>query len=138
MYALKNARLYGPANEAAPVEGAPAVLHGIKCSCGYVAFPAQAYGCERCGRFGINLQPMKLKGSGQLMASSKVHLHAAPYPVVPFTVVEVSLDDGPIVRGLLASNQPSVLPTGSRVVATLQAEQIETDRSILDLRFSLV
>ena len=86
--------LYQAAGSAAE-PGHPALLGGV-CACGYVFFPLQTFGCERCG--GSDLQPKTLSGAGKLLASARVHLHPGKGREAPFTVVAVQLDDGPIVR----------------------------------------
>ena len=57
----------------------PALVGG-RCVCGYVFFPMQTYGCEKCGRFGNDLKEVRLSGRGRLLAFAQVHLHARPYP----------------------------------------------------------
>jgi hypothetical protein len=108
----------------------PALLGGT-CECGYVFFPPQSYGCERCGR--TSLVTRALSGTGKLLASARVHLHGGKTRAAPFTIVSVMLDDGPIVRTLLAGDD-AVHP-GDRMLTMLvpvtNAEGVE----LLDLRF---
>src|SRR5277367_906313 len=92
--------------------GRPALLGGA-CACGYVFFPLQAYGCERCG--GLDLRPKTLSGAGRLLASARVHLHPCKGREAPFTVVAVELDDGPIVRTLADGDTAGLMP-GARMV----------------------
>jgi len=134
---LKKPQLYRPAEGHDAKAGSPACLNAVKCACGHVAFPPQHYGCERCGRSGSDLQEEVLSGQGRLLASSTVHMHAAAYPVAPFTVVEVELDHGVVTRGLLAENPPSDLKPGIRVHSILQAEPAEGG-DVLDLRFAVI
>lgn len=76
------------------------VLKGVRCSaCGEVAFPPQHYGCERCGSEALT--DIELPAQGVVLGSSQVHIHPQPGPTVPFTVAEVRLDAGPVVRALL-------------------------------------
>lgn len=133
---LKKPELYGVADGAEPTPGAIAVLRGMRCTCGHVAFPAQSYGCERCGRQGADLSPVTLSGRGRLLSSSRVHMHAAAYPKAPFTVVEVELDEGVAARALLADGMPETLEPGMPVHAVLQAES-SGEASTLDLRFAI-
>ncbi len=87
-------------------------LQGVRCvACGTVAFPPQHYGCEQCGSAELAVVP--LAADGAVIASSVVHIHAQPFPPVPFTVAEVRLDAGPVVRALL--NGASGDPFGQRV-----------------------
>lgn len=96
----------------------PALLGGRCAACGYVFFPFQQYGCERCGAHGEQLQPQSLTGRGRLEAQATVHLHAKGDRPTPFVVGTVRLIDGPVVRTLLdpAATQ---LKTGDAVVTTL-------------------
>jgi hypothetical protein len=110
----------------------PALLGGT-CSCGFVFFPLQSYGCERCGR--TALAPRALSGRGKLIASARVHLHGGKTRQAPFTVVSVVLDDGPIVRTLLAGDETSLRP-GGRVVTTLVPVVDAEGAERLDLRFT--
>lgn len=103
---------------------APA-LRGIECRCGYHAFPPQHLGCEVCGAHGEALRDTLLSGRGRLLACARVHRHGTPWPPVPFTVVEVQLDDGPVVRGLLAQDCPADLAPGTRMVTVLETVQID-------------
>jgi uncharacterized protein len=100
-------------------DGTPPALRGGICDCGYVFFPLQHYGCERCGRSGANLRPKSLAGRGKLIASAVVHLHAGDRPA-PFIVCTVALDDGPIVRTLLADTIGPLAP-GTSMTSTLVA-----------------
>ena len=109
----------------------PALLGG-ECTCGYVFFPMQTYGCERCG--GTNLAPRVLSGRGKLLASARIHLHAGKNRQAPFTVVSVALDDGPIVRTLLEADA-DVHP-GDRMVTVLAPVLDAEGAHRLDLRFT--
>lgn len=131
---LKKPQLYRPAEGHDAQAGSPASLKAVKCTCGHVAFPPQSYGCEQCGRNGGDLQETVLSGQGRLLASSTVHMHAAAYPVAPFTVVEVELDHGVVTRSLLAEEQATDLKPGTLLRSVLQTEPAE-DGDVLDLRF---
>jgi uncharacterized OB-fold protein len=131
---LKKPQLYRPAAGYDAQAGSPASLNAVKCTCGHVAFPPQSYGCEQCGRNGSDLQETVLSGQGRLLASSTVHMHAAAYPVAPFTVVEVELDHGVVTRSLLADGQATDLKPGTLLRSVLQAEPAEGG-DVLDLRF---
>jgi uncharacterized OB-fold protein len=96
----------------------PALLGG-ECRCGHVFFPWQTYGCERCGSDGDALTPRALGGRGVVEACAEVHLHAAPDREAPFTVAAVRLDDGPLVRTLVAQECVGTLVPGDTVVTTL-------------------
>ncbi|WP_375779495.1 Zn-ribbon domain-containing OB-fold protein [Bradyrhizobium sp. ma5] len=112
-------------------------LKGGRCRCGYVFFPMQTYGCERCGSHGDALTPCELSADGTLLAEATVHLHADKNRLPPFTIVKVALDDGPVIRTLLAEDSAPVAP-GRRVTGRLIAVgQSESGETVLDLRFSI-
>lgn len=108
----------------------PALLGGV-CTCGYVFFPMQTYGCERCG--GRGLSTRALSGRGKVLASARVYLHAGKNRQAPFTVVSVALDDGPILRTLLDGDE-EVHP-GDSMVTTLVPVPDGEGTQRLDLRF---
>jgi uncharacterized OB-fold protein len=114
------------------------VLHGGRCRCGRSFFPMQSYGCERCGRHDDDLTPSLLSTRGTLLARAVVHLHANTNRSAPFTIVKVALDDGPMVRALLAENQPEREP-GQRMLARLcPVEGSGAGETTFDLRFVAV
>lgn len=116
-------------------EGVPA-LKGGRCACGYAFFPMQRYGCERCGRRGDALSEALLAGRGALVASARVMLHAGMQRQAPFVVVSVKLDDGPVLRTLLAEDTDAVLPVGQRMQACLvEVGKSDTGEPLVDLRF---
>ena len=95
------------------------ILKGVRCAaCGEVAFPPQHYGCERCGA--TDLADVELPPQGVVLGSAEVHIHAQPYPPVPFTVAEVRLDAGPVVRALLAVPAGAGSFAGHRVQGELR------------------
>ena len=118
--------------EGTDADSAHPALRGGECTCGYVFFPMQTYGCERCG--GTSLAPRALSGRGKLLASARVHLHAGKNRQAPFTVVSVALDDGPIVRTLLEADA-DVHP-GDRMVTVLAPVLDAEGAHRLDLRFT--
>lgn len=80
--------------------GAP-LLRGLHCSgCGADLFPPQEYGCIRCGAHGDRLRERDLPAVGTVLSFAEVHVHQS-HPV-PFTLAEIELDAGPIVRAALA------------------------------------
>lgn len=119
------------AHGSAAEPGHPALLGGA-CACGYVFFPLQPYGCERCG--GRDLQPRALSGAGRLLSSARVHLHAGKGREAPFTVGSIKLDDGPIVRTLIESDEAGLRP-GMRVVTVLSPVADTDGAARVDLRF---
>lgn len=129
---LRHAALYSEEGTTA-CPGFPA-LRGIRCRCGYCAFPPQRFGCEICGGHGDALVETLLSGRGTVLASATVRRHAKAEPAVPFTVVEVALVDGPVVRGLLVSGHDAELPPGAEVVTQLETLLLE-GQMVRDLRF---
>jgi uncharacterized OB-fold protein len=96
----------------------------------------QTYGCERCGSHGDALTPCLLSTSGTLLAEAVVHLHADKNRPAPFTVVKVALDDGPVIRSLLADDSGRVPPGGRMTAKLVPVRQSETGETVLDLRFT--
>jgi len=109
------------------------LLGGACSACGYVFFPLQRYGCEKCGS--VDLAPRALSGAGQLLASARVHLHAGKGRVAPFTVGAIRLDDGPTVRTLIVEETGALAP-GQRMVTALEAVTDAEGMARLDLRFA--
>ena len=118
--------------EGSSAEPAHPALIGGACPCGYVFFPMQAYGCERCGRTDLETRP--LSGRGKLLASAQVHLHMGKSRQAPFTVGSIALIDGPIVRTLLIEDEKSFRP-GDEVVTRLIEVRDAEGNAKLDLRF---
>ncbi len=86
-------------------------------ACGFVFHPFQSYGCERCGEDGPSLVSRVIAGRGRVEATALVQRHADPARPTPFLVVEVALDEGPVVRGL--ADRPDALRAGDRTRAVL-------------------
>jgi len=77
----------------------PALL-GSRCrQCDTNFFPKLAIGCECCGA--TDLIQTSLVASGTVHATATVHLHRGKDIEAPFTVAEILLDEGPLVRALL-------------------------------------
>jgi uncharacterized OB-fold protein len=112
----------------------PALIGG-RCVCGHPFFPMQHFGCERCGRFAADLAEVRLAGRGELIAFAQVHLHARPYPKVPFTVLALKLDDGPVIRALLDPPVDAELRIGATMLATI-VEETRAAQSRKVLRFT--
>jgi uncharacterized OB-fold protein len=139
MLTLLKPALYGRSAEEA---SRSAYLKGGRCKCGYVFFPWQSFGCERCGDV-ESLQPIDLAGRGSVLSSVTVHLHATSDRPTPFVIAAVRLVDGPVVRTLLAERSgavPRPLPPEHAVVAELFEVSKAGDPSatVLDLRFVAV
>ncbi len=110
-------------------------LRAVKSRGGHISFPPQRDGCEVSGDHGDDLQDVLLTGRGRLHAIATVHIHPRPQPATPFTVVEVALDDGPLVRGLLSASQALPLAPGAVLVTRLEEVPDESGGSVRDLRF---
>ena len=139
MLTLLKPALYGRSDGEA---SRSAYLKGGRCKCGYVFFPWQSLGCERCGDV-ESMQPINLAGRGNVISSVTVHLHATNDRPTPFVIAAVRLADGPVVRTLLAERSgeaPRTLPPGHAVVAELFEVSQPGDPSVtvLDLRFVAV
>jgi len=86
-------------------DSGPPRLQGCRCrACGFVFFPPHTFGCERCGAPGEETESMELRGEGVLDSFATVHQHGGGGEV-PFTVGEIVLDDGPMVRALLVRGE---------------------------------
>ena len=80
-----------------------AVIHARHCAkCGNDSFPPQEYGCTTCGAHGDALSTREIPAVGTLVAAAVVHNHAT-FPV-PFTMAELKLDSGHVIRALLAGD----------------------------------
>jgi uncharacterized OB-fold protein len=74
-------------------------LRGVRCrACGRTAFPAQEFGCERCGAHGEDLEPVELSGHGTVLALLTVHEHPDPAVPTPSAVAGIQLEEGPVLR----------------------------------------
>jgi len=87
--------------------------------CGTFAFPAQDYGCVRCGAYGESLEHQEIRTNGTLLTFAVVRTH--PSHAVPFTLGDVQLDAGPVVRAQLADETP--LTIGLRVRALVADDE---------------
>jgi uncharacterized OB-fold protein len=127
--------LLKPELYAVDASGAPILLGG-RCECGYVFFPMQTFGCERCGRAGSALQPFALAARGRLRSAATVHVHADEKRAAPFVIGTIALDDGPLVRTLLVDPPPDREAPGTRVEAILMpVATSQSEREAMDLRF---
>lgn len=79
-------------------DGGQILLRGTTCTkCSFSWFPAISYGCERCGAHGSDLQARDLKASGTIYSLTE----APDYKGGHFTLVQVILDEGPDISGIL-------------------------------------
>jgi uncharacterized protein len=89
--------------------------------CGLLAVPPEPFGCERCGTPAAQLSPAAVSSAGVVIGHAVVHEHARAEPPTPFMVVEVRLDDGPVVRSLLRGAGPGDVDLGDRVEGVTEA-----------------
>jgi hypothetical protein len=100
------------------VSGHELRLIGGQCGhCGYVFFPKQSFGCERCGHHAGDITTLSLSSRGSVEVSALVHHHADPRRPPPFVVAQVLLDGGPRVRALAEGD--AELAGGTRVEGRL-------------------
>lgn len=137
MQSLKLLKSHLYSGDGHDVPSSDPVLLGGRCRCGHVFFPMQTYGCERCGSHGDALTPQALSTHGTLLASAVVHLHADKNRPAPFTIVKVALDDGPVVRTLLADDS-SEIALGQRMKAKLVPVAQGDGDTAFDLRFTAI
>jgi len=81
------------------------VLHAMKCvTCGVVLFPPQRFGCVSCGAAPEQLRPIAIPAMGRIHSFAVVHRH--PSHPTPYTIAEIELATGLLVRGLVAEGTP--------------------------------
>lgn len=115
----------------------PVSLNGTRCrQCGTAFFPPLRIGCEVCGAPDDQLDDVHLTARGRIHASATVHMHRGRGTEAPFTVAEVVLDDGPVVRALMASNDE--VDVGARVEAAWFVTTTDDDgNEIVEPRFAV-
>jgi uncharacterized OB-fold protein len=89
-----------------------------------VFFPPHDFGCEACGAIPARVEPMALAGAGVLRSMAVVHRHGGSSIQAPFTVGEIALDAGPMVRAVLVGDGPFAI--GDRVRSTLWSAPART------------
>ena len=100
----------------------PSELAASRCpQCGLLAVPPEPFGCERCGAPAAPLSAASVSSAGVVVGHAVVHEHARPEPPTPFVVVEVRLDDGPVLRSLLRGAGPGDVDLGDRVEGATEA-----------------
>lgn len=111
-------------------------LFGARDTAGNISFPFQTYGSESTGDHGADLSRIELCGIGTIAATATVFRHGSDTIEAPFTVASVVLDEGPMIRAVLA-DKASAAQRGDKVRATT-TEITGQDRSSYELRFALV
>ncbi len=114
-------------------------LKGCLCKgCGFIIFPPQAYGCERCGKGSEHLEPMELKGNGRLKSFAAIHNQYLQPGKTPAVLGEVILDDGPVIQTMIVCKNESELTVGSRVRTILLENKPNKDGNIImDCHFTI-
>jgi uncharacterized protein len=124
--------LYDPGTE-------PPTLRGVRCSaCGTVFFPPFGIGCEVCGAPEEALVSDQLAAAGIVHSAATVHRYAGEDIAAPFTIAEIQLDDGPLIRATLTDLAESEV-IGSRAEGqwvTVGAN--DAGDEITELRFAVV
>jgi uncharacterized protein len=113
------------------------VLLGAQCRCGYVFFPLQTFGCEKCGAQGDAIASKTLQAVGTLVTAAHVHMHADKRRTAPFAIGTIKLDDGPVIRTMLSNTQMAG-ELGIRVQGEWVQVTSDEGRAAMDLRFNRV
>lgn len=116
----------------------PPRLRGVRCErCGAVAFPPFAIGCEVCGADETSLASMPLAGAGTVHSVATVHLHGGKDITAPFTIAEIQLDDGPLIRATLVDVvEPDAI--GARAEAQWRVTRVDDDgNEVVEPRFAV-
>ncbi|HWD76973.1 MAG TPA: OB-fold domain-containing protein [Solirubrobacteraceae bacterium] len=111
-------------------------LRGDRCTaCSAAAFPPLRWGCQRCGAPAEQLVEDEFETTGKLLAFATVH--RLPRGEVPYTIGEILLDAGPVVRARMASADGSGLRFDARVRGRLVSvgRDEESGAELVDLRF---
>ena len=88
------------------LDGCGAITGGHCTTCGFVFVPFQSLGCEKCGASGAALVETMLEARGTVFASAIVQHSPGPEYPVPFQIVSIRLDSGPIIRGMTVDLKP--------------------------------
>jgi uncharacterized protein len=90
------------------------ILNASRCAtCGRVSFPPLSIGCDICGASEARLEAIHLPAVGEVHSFATVHVQHGQ-PIEPFTVAEIALDGGPLIRAMVAQSSPA-LSVGDRV-----------------------
>ena len=112
--------LYEPSSETP-------LLNGTTCSaCGLVVFPPVSLGCTKCGAAPEQLKATPLAAAGTLHSVATIHIHTGKDIEAPFTVAEVKLDSGPLIRALMIK-PASAGDIGKRVAGQWFVESTSED-----------
>lgn len=94
-------------------------------------------GCEVCGAREAQLAVTPIAAAGTLHSVATVHLHRGKDIEAPFTMAEVKLDDGPLIRATLLE-VVEVDAIGQRVEAQwVETHTNDEGAAIVEPRFAL-
>lgn len=98
----------------------------VSCSscrrCTAVVWPAQPFGCERCGAHGDDLDVVDVPAQGTVHSFATVRTH--PTLPVPFTVIEVLLEAGMIIRAVCDTEDVPAIGDSVRAVGRGPADRL--------------
>jgi uncharacterized OB-fold protein len=81
------------------------VLNGTRCAlCQTVYCPPLCLGCEVCGATDDALEPAAVAAVGTVHSLAEVYVHHGK-PPAPFTIAEIQLDAGPLIRAMLTGER---------------------------------
>ncbi|GAA1847661.1 Zn-ribbon domain-containing OB-fold protein [Microbacterium koreense] len=109
-----------------------AILFGARDRAGYISFPFQELGSLESGDHGSDLTRVPLSGHGTVRASATVWRHNDPTVEVPYTVASISLDEGPLIRGVMAD---LATPTHGTPVRAITIPMPDAGDDVRQLRF---
>ncbi|MFW0797797.1 OB-fold domain-containing protein [Gordonia sp. CPCC 205515] len=115
-------------------DGRP-ILTGVRDTSGHISFPYQQFGSLCNGDHDAQLTPVDLSGRGRVQAAVTIEHHADPDVRTPFTLADIILDEGPVVRGVLTATVDGFV--GTLVEATTEPI-VRADETLYELRFHAV
>ena len=111
------------------------VLNGTRCdACGTAYFPPMQTGCEVCGSE-TGLNATRLAAAGTVHSVATVHMHMGKDIEAPFTMAEVQLDDGPLIRVTMTDNVDTEV-IGRRVEAHWVTIRTDDGSDVVEPRFA--
>lgn len=120
-----------------PSEPTPLLAASTCEVCNTVAFPPMTIGCEVCGALSDQLTATTIAAAGTLHSIATVHLHHGKDIEAPFTIAEIKLDDGPLIRATL-TDVVEVDAIGQRVEAQwVQTRTDDEGHATVEPRFAL-
>ncbi len=120
-----------------PGDATPRLTASTCRACGTVFFPPLAVGCEVCGAPEDQLAGTAIAAAGTLHSVATVHLHHGKDIEAPFTMAEVKLDDGPLIRATML-DVVEVDAIGRRVEAQwVETHTDDEGAAIVEPRFAL-